>query len=249
MQKKRRGLSAPGILGILTLALVPLLMVVCLMPGGGGSGNYSHYAGPVLPMTAVSGGENLDVKRNVNFDFSPYESERENILDHGSAIITDTYQLTNTSAEAVTVELAYGFEGQFIDPMEQFPQITVDGTAVDPVLLPSVDTAGAVHHASNWEAYKKALTENEFLSNALHPAVEPEIPVTVYHVSDPVMKNRKRTTRFCMAFNLPYQREARFGCGTSGRPIMIWKPGKSSCFFWKVWVTDGCLSREKDRRI
>lgn len=202
MDKRKRKISVPA---LLALALPMLLIRTFFTPGGGGIGAYSHYAGPVLPMTAISGGENLEVKRNVDFDFSAYESERKNILDHGSTIITDTYQLTNTSPETVTVELAYGFEGQFIDPAEQFPRITVDGSGADTVLLPSVDVTGTVHHASGWERYKKALTENDFLSNALTPAVEPEIPVTVYHFSNPVYEKPEvdTTILYGVQFTIP----------------------------------------------
>ncbi len=56
MENKRKGLSAPGILTVLALVLLPILLGVFLMPGGGGSGAYISYDGPVLPMTALSGG-------------------------------------------------------------------------------------------------------------------------------------------------------------------------------------------------
>lgn len=183
MEKKRKGLSAGGILTVLALVLVPLAIGVFLMPGGGGSGNYSSYAGPVLPMTAVRGGENLEVRRNVNFDLSAYEQERKNGLDTGAAVITDTYELTNTTPESVTVELAYGFEGQFTDPAEQFPAISVDGQPLQTEILASVDTDGALHRADSWDAYKKELTETDHLAAALTPAEVPEIPVTVVRLS------------------------------------------------------------------
>ncbi len=184
MEKKRRGLSAGGILGILALVLIPLAVGVFLMPGGSGKGNYDSYAGPVLPMTAISGSEQLQVKRNVDFDFAAYTRERENILDTGSAVITDTYELINTSGEEVTVELAYGFEGQFTDPQEQFPEITVDGVSAQTEILASVDADGSLHRAGNWETYKQVLLEQAPLDCALTTAAVPEMPVTMVRLSE-----------------------------------------------------------------
>lgn len=184
MENKRKGLSAPGILTVLALVLLPILLGVFLMPGGGGSGNYDSYAGPVLPMTAVSGAEHLEVKRNVDFDFSAYARERKTILDTGSAVITDTYQLTNTASEAITAELAYGFEGQFTDPAEQFPCITVGGSPVQTTLVASVDPEGALHRAYNWDAYKQVLTQEDFLTSALSPAGPGAFPVTALRFSN-----------------------------------------------------------------
>ena len=184
MENKRKGLSAPGILTVLALVLLPILLGVFLMPGGGGSGAYNSYGGPVLPMTALSGGEHLEVKRNVDFDFSDYARERENILDTGMNVITDTYELANTSGEEVTVELAYGFEGQFTDPAEQFPSITVGGNPVQTTLIASVDPEGALHRAKNWDTYKQVLTEEDFLTSALSPALPGEFPVTALRFSN-----------------------------------------------------------------
>lgn len=184
MEKKRKGLSAGGILTMLALVLVPILMGVLLMPGGSGSGNYDSYAGPVLPMTALSGAEGLEVRRNVDFDFSSYREGRQNLSETGSALITDTYELTNTTSGPVTVRLAYGFEGQFTDPEDQFPRITLDGQPVMTEILASVDADGDLHRAGSWEAYKDVLSQQEPLSAALTPAQVPEVPVTVVRLSD-----------------------------------------------------------------
>lgn len=182
--EKRKGLSAVGILVILALVLVPLLLNVLIMPGGGQQGNFHFYGGPVLPMTALSGAEQLEVKRNVDFDFADYATERENSLDTGTARITDTYQLTNPSDTAVTVQLAYGFEGQFIDPKEQFPSITVDGIPAPTAFLASVDPEGGLHGAKSWGAYKKVLTQEDSLSKAVEPVPEEAVPVTAIRFSD-----------------------------------------------------------------
>lgn len=183
MEKKRKGLSAGGILTVLALVLVPVLMGVLLMPGGSGSGNYDSYAGPVLPMTALSGAEGLEVSRNVDFDFSSYKQGRENLLETGSAVITDTYELTNTTSEPVAVKLAYGFEGQFTDPEDQFPRITLDGQQVLTEIIASVDADGDLYRAGSWKAYRDVLIQQEPLSAALTPAKVPEVPVTVIRLS------------------------------------------------------------------
>ncbi len=184
MKNDKRGMPAAAILTLLILILVPLLIGSLLTPSGGGSGDYDVYGGPVLPMTALSGAETLTVRRNVDFDFAPYGDAERRSLDMGSAIITDSYVLTNPTAETVVAELAYGFEGQFIDPPAEFPQITVDGVAVEGRLYASVDVGGAIHRARNWETYREILTERDHLGIAMEPAPQPRQEMTACRLSD-----------------------------------------------------------------
>ena len=182
MKKKKSVVG--GILSALLAVLLIFTLRPLFAPGGGGSGDYDSYGGPVLPMTALEGAEGLEVKRNVDFDFSAYREKRETILDSGSAVVTDTYELSNPTAEPVTVQLVYGFEGQFSDPEEQFPAISLNGQPVQTELLASVDWENALHRAGNWEAYKKILTEEDHLAEAMATAMVPETPVSVVRLSD-----------------------------------------------------------------
>ena len=184
-QEPKKRITSTGIILIVILIGIWLALRMFINPGGSGTGEYNSYRGPVLPMTSLNGAEGVDVTRNVDFDFSPYEgSVNYSTLAKGAAGITDTYVLTNTTGETKTLELVYGFQGQFIDHPEEFPTITVDGAAIQPELYPSVDTEELVWNANNFERYSQVLEENDFLSIALQNSEELDIPVTAYHFTD-----------------------------------------------------------------
>lgn len=167
------------LVGGVVLLLILRSLLAQWSPLGGSSGAFDVYTGPALPMTAVSGGETLAVKRHVNFDFAPYaDGETREV------ILTDTYELTNPAEDAVTVELAYPFQGSFIDDAQVFPSITVDGGAIDPDLCPSLDAKGRLFDAEDWEDYKAAMLETDYLAEALAEIPGIDTPVTVYKISD-----------------------------------------------------------------
>ena len=176
------------IISILVFTLVAAIWAVLQMllnPFGSGSGDFQSYRGPVLPMTSLNGAEGVDVDRNVDFDFAPYRDSNDySTLGKGAAGITDTYILTNTTGETKTLELVYGFQGQFIDHPEEFPAITVDGRTIQPDLYPSADAEELVWNAQNFDRYSQVLEENDFLSTSLQPSEELDIPVIAYHFTD-----------------------------------------------------------------
>lgn len=184
-QEPKKRISSTGIILIVMLIGMWLALRMFINPSGSGSGEFNSYRGPVLPMTSLNGAEGVDVKRNVDFDFSPYQNYKDySNLGKGAAGITDTYVLTNTTGETKTLELVYGFQGQFIDHPEEFPTITVDGVEIHPELYPSVDTEELVWDAHNFDRYSQVLTENDFLAIALQQTEELDIPVTAYHFTD-----------------------------------------------------------------
>lgn len=187
MENKKSKLSNI-IISILVSALVAAIWAVLQMllnPFGSGLGDFQSYRGPVLPMTSLNGADGVDVDRNVDFDFAPYQDGNDySTLGKGAAGITDTYILTNTTGETKTLELVYGFQGQFIDHPEEFPSITVDGVMIQPELYPSVDMEELVWNAHNFDRYSQVLEENDFLSTALQQSEELDIPVTAYHFTD-----------------------------------------------------------------
>jgi hypothetical protein len=161
------------------------IMQMLLNPFGSGSGDFQSYRGPVLPMTSLNGVEGVDVDRNVDFDFSPYQKGKDySTLGKGAAGITDTYVLRNTTNEPKTLDLVYGFQGQFIDYPEEFPTITVNGTEIIPATYATLDTNRLVWNAENFDEYSRILEENDFLSIALQKPDELNIPVTAYHFTD-----------------------------------------------------------------
>jgi len=183
--KKR--ITATGIGLILFLVGGYLLMNMFMNTNGSGSGEFNTYAGPVMPMTSLGGAEGIAVRRDVDFDFSPYEQVepgKYSNLGKGGARITDSYVLTNTNADAAAVILVYGFQGQFIDEPEEFPVITVDGRTIEPELKPTVDPDGKLWHAYSYEVYKSELAEQDFLGIALAEPEMPDIKMTAYHFTD-----------------------------------------------------------------
>jgi len=162
-----------------------LLMSLFLNTDGSDSGEFNFYRGPVLPMTSLNGAEGMEVRRNVDFDFAPYrDSKQYSHTGTGTAEITDTYCMTNTTGESRMLELVYGFQGSFIDHPEEFPTIRVDGGIVQPELYPSVDPENLVWYAHNFEAYKKVLQEHDFLAIATAEPELADLPVKAYHFTD-----------------------------------------------------------------
>lgn len=184
-KEKKSGMGASGIIALVILIGVYMIFTLFLNTDGSGSGDFNHYAGPVLPMTSLNGAEGVEVQRNVNFDFSPYEKPGDYAtLSKGAAGITDTYILTNTTGENRTLELVYGFQGQFIDYAEEFPTITVNGETIPAALYPSVDPESLVWNANHFEKYSEVLRENDFMTIALSAPEIPEQTVTAYHFTD-----------------------------------------------------------------
>ena len=165
--------AALSILGLLVLRGV----LGMWNPDGGNGGEPKFYLGPVLPLTAISGGESLEVERQITLGFSAYgESE-----DSESAQITDTYSLTNPTNQAITVELAYPYLGSLADPGP-----TVSMAAGDPetTSIASVDPAQAIEKAENWEEFRDAVNANDYLSEALAEPEASQEPVVVYVVKN-----------------------------------------------------------------
>lgn len=184
-QESKKRITSTGIILIAMLIGIWLALRMFINPGGSGTGEFNSYRGPVLPMTTLNGAEGVDVTRNVNFDFSPYQGTANySTLAKGAAGITDTYVLTNTTTEPRRLELVYGFQGQFIDHPEEFPAITVDGASIQAKLYPSIDPEELVWNAHNFERYSQILEENDFLALALRKSEELDIPVTAYHFTD-----------------------------------------------------------------
>lgn len=176
--KKSMRLGVAALAGSVVLLLILRTLLGMWSPFGGGRGTFDVYVGPALPLTAISHGETLDVTRHVDFDFAPYADGETEI------ILTDGYALTNTAVEAVTVELAYPFQGSLTDEARFFPAITVNGNAISPSLRPSLDAASRLFGADDWEDYKAAMLEEDYLAEALADVPGIDTPVTVYHISD-----------------------------------------------------------------
>ncbi len=184
-KRNHRGPSAGTILVILAFVAVMLAFPMLLNTDGGSSGDsYGVYLAPVLPMTAVSGGENLEVERNVDFDFEPYRDLKRTALTVGSVQVTDSYLLTNPTGETVTVQLAYPFLGSPDSEQEQPHVLTVGGEAVESRLYGSVDIHSEVWKADSFPEFADLMEKNDYFAQAAFRTEAPEMAVKVYHVSN-----------------------------------------------------------------
>lgn len=181
---KRHGPSWQTILLILGGVVAWMAVGMFLNTDGGNSGEYGSYYGPVLPMTAVSGAEMLEVERHVDYDFSNYEGYTPSVLREGETIITDTYRLRNPGEADVTARLVYPYEGRFKDERKYTPTLTVDGEAVEAELFASLDEEQEIFRARDFKEYKDRMEENDYFGEATAQPPELEQSVKVYHFTD-----------------------------------------------------------------
>lgn len=212
--------AAAGMAAALTLALG-------FGPGGWGrtarpdhlgsqAGNSGHeegslfmsYAGPVLPMTALEGGENISARRALTYDFSLWDPVWQSDGNGGGRyrsstdlLVTDTYTLTNLTEEEKILTLLYPFAGSLWDLPEDMPMLTVDGAALQTSLRAGGYPGGFVQAADtpedtepldlarldSWKHYRALLSDGRYQSQALEDFPDfSSIPVTVYRFTDAV---------------------------------------------------------------
>ena len=181
---KRHGPSWQTILIILGAAALWIGFGMLVNTDSGGTGSYNSYSGPVLPLAAVSGGEELEVSRHVDFDFSPYEGYVPSPIREGEAIITDTYRLTNPTSRDTTVRLVYPYEGRFKDQRKYTPTLTVEGKPAAAELFASLDEENAIFRAQNFKEYQERMTATDYFAQATALPREQKTVVKVYHFTD-----------------------------------------------------------------
>lgn len=171
--------------------------------GGGhedGSTVFMSYAGPVFPLTALDGGEDLEARRELTYDF--YRWTQDPQLVYADLQVTDTYTLQNPTGKDKTVTLLYPFVSSLVDldrHYEHTPVLTSGEEELDTVLHAggysggfeapggSNDTGLLLNLAqlNSWEQYKALLSDGRYLDAALgdFPNLS-DIPVTVYKFTD-----------------------------------------------------------------
>ena len=182
------------------------------LSGDGGNGGkdgmtYMSYAGPVFPLSAADDGTDIFVERNIDFDFSPYETVTETYeFDHetytdehsdSKSIVTDSYTLSNATGNNQTMTLLYPFSGSLDSEIEQKPAVTVDGMEVAADLFAGPYAGGFegagdgddselmlnLTEPDSWEAYK-ALLESDYPERAFDAFPNLDQPVVVYELHD-----------------------------------------------------------------
>lgn len=168
--------------------------------GGGGDSHttdeaidYMYYTGPVFPLASLSGSAGITVSRNVNYDFSPY-------LDQNGpweAAVTDSYLLTNTTGQDITLELSYPFAGDLGDSAVYLPVITVGGEKTEADLHVGPYSGGFegvwgsdeegtynLDYIESWQEYQALLENGTYRELAYSGDFTLDIPVIVYRVDN-----------------------------------------------------------------
>lgn len=165
--------------------------------GSGGSGHdegtvFMYYAGPILPLTLSEEIAGLTAKRDVKFDFSPYQ------IPPGSPKInvTDSYAITNTTDEDITVTGIYPFAGNLRNESEILPTIHVNGEEVSAELIigrggsefVDQEESGSLYNIGleSWEDYKALLSDGRYQSEAFDKYPELNQTVTVYEFTNSI---------------------------------------------------------------
>lgn len=154
-----------------------LLLIFHMLP----IGDFDSYAPPALPLTSVSGAEDLTAERDVTMDFTSLAFD---CIYPERTRVTDRYLVTNPTGETVTTQLAFPL---FWDPYDHtfaIPTVTVEGGAVETSLYASLDAAQSVERADHFGELQEALAQTDFLAEALSSAPALDTPVTVYHISN-----------------------------------------------------------------
>lgn len=205
--------------------------------GGGGTAHepgqairYMSYAGPVFPLENLSDAGGITAARNTDFDFSPYISRTETSSNGDTyasysshAVITDSYLLTNTTAEDLTVELAYPFAASLDHDAQCIPSITANGEILDAQLRIGPysgsfegvwgrnDPDGSVNldYIDSWEGYQALLSDGSYRDAAFSEMPTLDLPVTVYRVDNyAILDTDTEDTNPTLAF------EFQIGSGT-----------------------------------
>lgn len=172
-------------------------------PGGtaGGAGHsdnstvFMSYAGPVFPLSIPGNVDGIAASRDITFDFSTFGKTKETangLMLHQSDInITDSYTLTNTSADDQTVQILYPFAGSFSELQKLLPVIFVNDATLKTKLLAGKYSGGftgvgddnTTHNLAqldSWEKYTELLSGGEYMDKALGSTPELNQTVTVY---------------------------------------------------------------------
>ena len=177
--RPRSRFSAKDIIGwmliVATLVCLPMFLLK-LWDAPEEPGEYLFYEGPVLPLTSLSGGEELEADRLVTLDFASYEDPRWYYEE--SVLVTDSYTLTNPTSENVTVELCWPIVTNL---SREVPVISANGQTVDAQILPQTVKDSNLLAAENFEQFGQAYLAANFVESALAPTPEWDVPVKVYH--------------------------------------------------------------------
>ena len=205
---------------------------------GGSAGHeegtiFMSYAGPVFPMTLIRENRYLEASRNIDFNFSTYMKERADVEEWGNngggVIINDTYYLTNTANEDITISAVYPFAGDF--QTRQWPIITQDGNEIHWTLNAGAYSGNFVGAGGNtssvnldnltsWAEYAELLADGSYFADAFRETETMDQPVIVYRVSDlNAGTGEYDAATLCMSFKYDPEKTSIMTWGFNGAGI------------------------------
>ena len=150
---------------------------------------YTHYAGPLLPLTLSEDCPDITAARQVEYSFSAYDYDDFWRRPYGYADVVDSYTLTNISDQPRTVTVVYPFIGSLLE-QEQFPSYTLNGDPVTPTLHPG-PVSGTyppeytdARELRSYLEYAALLSDGSYFDRAMDEPATLDIPVTVYQFTD-----------------------------------------------------------------
>ena len=171
-----------------------------------GSTVFMSYAGPVLPLSVTGSAEGIKATRDITLDFSNFGKTDSNspFMHNTDVKITDSYVLTNETADDMTIEILYPFTGNFSDLRRLLPVITAGDSTLETGLKAGVYSGGYqgtgpndAHMALNlnpiskWEDYETLLSDGDYLKRTLDESEALTQIVTVYEFSNVQTANSK----------------------------------------------------------
>lgn len=232
--------------GIFT-GFIPLLGGRAGQSGSGSDGAsvFMSYAGPVFPLTLREENASIEAQRDITLDFAPWEPvwttsehlEEGGYWNHSNDIlVTDSYTLANTSAEAQTLSVLYPFVSGLDNLEENRPTLTADGTELETTLRVGTyaggfegvwgadDPEGTVNLAypHSWTDYQALLSDGTYLENVLGPGPDvTDVPVVVYKLTNPYSPERDEEAGITnptlrVTFNLDYDKTTILTYGFHG---------------------------------
>lgn len=203
---------------------------------------FMSYAGPVLPLSALTDTAGIIAERNIDFDFSPYAPQHQSyeydgeIYDYdyydARAIVSDEYTLTNTTKEDKVFTAVYAFTGSFGDSMEQIPTVSIAGNKVDTTLYAGRYSGGFrdendgddnptrlnLKGLERWEEYQLLLEDGVYLQDALadYPVLEQSVIVYEFTELSFVETEENRSPSIVMGFKMDDTKTAVMSHGANG---------------------------------
>lgn len=161
--------------------LLSIAFVFCSFSGCSADVKYISYSAPIFPLTGIDGFDGIQVSRSITLDFWLYEKLKlDHMYDSYTADVIDEYTLHNTDSEKHTITLAYPFTGNLITNPKMIPKVKINDEPVTSEILTSHDPQCLIQNAYSFASVQKALSSEDFLTEALSKPEQINTPVTVY---------------------------------------------------------------------